>query len=97
MKDKKLWRRVRILKWIHRILGLSSYVTLTTRASSQVKLSIEYKKDGLAAEAWVEAQLAEQLAIELIKKDLVKISKGVEAGDFAQGIETYRGYITVKL
>jgi len=97
MNNKKLWRRIRILKWIHRTLGLSSYVTLTTKASSMVKLSIEYKKDRLAAEAYVEAQLAEKLAIEMIKKDLVKITKSMEGDDFVKGMETFRGQITIKL
>ncbi|KKN15090.1 hypothetical protein LCGC14_0989650 [marine sediment metagenome] len=88
MKTKKLGRRLKILRWIRKQMGLNGLVQMSIFLQSSKKITFEAIKIG-HSDAMMEAQLTDALAEELVKFDLVRLDKGTEGDDYIKGMETW--------
>jgi hypothetical protein len=94
MKGKKIGRRVRILMFIRRVLGLDELVQFDLKLKSYVTITAELNKLQ-DSDKFINRELSHALANELVRSRLIDIISGQSYKDFTEDTITYIGKINI--
>lgn len=96
MKTAKLQRRIRILRWIHKTLGLQSYIRITMQLQNSVKVHAQVGGDPATADYFRDV-LIKQMAYDILDMGLAEIERAQPDNDHILGLETWRATVKIIL
>lgn len=95
MRTDKLQRRIRILRWIRRVMGLNGLVQMSIYLDGSKKVTVEYANHMERSYPYIQEMIVNRMTREMMRAGLVKLEKGTEGDDYIHNMETWTASVKI--